>query len=70
MNKLLHGPTVRMARARLGLQQSDLARLVGVSQTTMSLWESGQRNVTEKRQAQLARALGNPRGLFQPVTKP
>jgi len=54
----------RAKRRALGLTQADLARAVGVSVPTISLWETGQREITPERQELLASALGGRRGLF------
>jgi transcriptional regulator with XRE-family HTH domain len=49
---------VRAERARLGMDQAQLAERLGASRTTVSNLESGQRKVTADDLAPLCRALG------------
>ena len=52
--------SIRQARQRKGMVQSDLARLVGVNQTLISFIETGLANVPIKDRARYAWALNVP----------
>jgi transcriptional regulator with XRE-family HTH domain len=55
----------RIRLARRGMNQTDLARALGVSSSTVSLWIAGERAVTRERQRQLVEILGgSARTLF------
>ena len=51
------GERIASARTRAGLTQAQLAELVGVSQTSLSRWESGEMSLNAKRLEKLATAL-------------
>jgi DNA-binding XRE family transcriptional regulator len=53
---------IRAQRKRLGIQQGELARAAGVSQTTMSLIESGRERPSLDLLERLAKALGTTPG--------
>lgn len=50
--------TIRVAREKLDISQSELARRVGVTKTAVSKWEKGDSAPTRKRAAKVARELG------------
>lgn len=50
--------TIARLRIERGLTQTQLARLVGCPQQTITRWETGQRNPGMKSLVKLARALG------------
>lgn len=50
--------TIRAAREKLDISQSELARRVGVTKTAVSKWEKGDSAPTRKRAAKVARELG------------
>jgi len=54
-------PPVSETRARVGLSQSEFARLLGVSVRTLQEWEQGRRVPSGPARALLAIAYKNPR---------
>jgi len=52
------GAVVRRARASAGLTQRELAQRVGVHQSEVARWESGQRSIALRMAIPLAGALG------------
>lgn len=59
--------TVRSTRRMLGVTQAQFAELVGVSQITISFWETGRSNPRAKQQASVlrVRAMGKEQALAQ-----
>lgn len=55
MKKLLG---IRRLRLEKGLRQRELAKLLGMSQGTLSLIESGQRDLSQEERSSFMRALG------------
>ena len=53
------GESVRTARMRAGLKQSDLSELTGIAREEISRIENGLVNITIKQMSRLARVLGN-----------
>lgn len=49
---------IKAAREKKGLSQKQLAQLLGVSQPTVSDWESGRKNPTLENLSKIADALG------------
>lgn len=60
-------PPVSETRARLGLSQSEFARLLGVSVRTLQEWEQGRRAPSGPARRLLAIAHKNPRVLLEAV---
>lgn len=58
-------PPVSETRARIGLSQSEFARLLGVSVRTLQEWEQGRRVPSGPARTLLAIAHKNPRLLLQ-----
>jgi len=58
-------PPVAETRARVGLSQSDFARLLGVSVRTLQEWEQGRRAPSGPARTLLAIAYKNPRALLE-----
>jgi len=58
-------PPVAETRARVGLSQSDFARLLGVSVRTLQEWEQGRRSPSGPARMLLAIAHKNPRALLE-----
>ena len=58
-------PSVAEARARVGLSQSEFARLLGVSVRTLQEWEQGRRTPSGPARTLLAIAHKNPRALLE-----
>jgi len=58
-------PPVSETRARVGLSQSEFARLLGVSVRTLQEWEQGRRVPSGPARTLLAIAHRNPRLLLQ-----
>lgn len=56
-------------RQRLGMSQQELARLVGVSQQSVSKWEEGTAAPRGKRLAQLVVALGKNSATAEKITQ-
>ena len=61
-------PPVAETRARVGLSQSEFARLLGVSVRTLQEWEQGRRVPSGPARMLLVIAHRNPRALFEVVT--
>jgi putative transcriptional regulator len=57
-------PPVAETRARVGLSQSEFARLLGVSVRTLQEWEQGRRSPSGPARTLLAIAHKNPRALL------
>lgn len=51
---------IREARDSLGLQQSDLAKLVGINANNISRWETEERHIRAWQLIMLAEAMGLP----------
>jgi transcriptional regulator with XRE-family HTH domain len=49
---------LKLARLQEGFSQHDVARKLGISQSTLSLWESGHRSPSEERREALAALYG------------
>ena len=60
----LIGGRIRQARQAQNLSQPDVAKILGVTATTISEWELGKTNVTAAQLAALARFLDKPPGYF------
>ncbi len=58
-------PKVSETRARVGLSQSDFARLLGVSVRTLQEWEQGRRVPSGPARTLLIIAHKNPRALLE-----
>jgi putative transcriptional regulator len=58
-------PSVSETRARVGLSQSEFARLLGVSIRTLQEWEQGRRVPSGPARTLLAIAHKNPRALLE-----
>ena len=58
-------PPVAETRARVGLSQSEFARLLGVSVRTLQEWEQGRRAPSGPARMLLAIAHKNPRALLE-----
>ena len=58
-------PPVSRTRARVGLSQSEFARLLGVSVRTLQEWEQGRRVPSGPARTLLAIAHRNPRALLE-----
>jgi putative transcriptional regulator len=58
-------PPVAETRARVGLSQSEFARLLGVSVRTLQEWEQGRRSPSGPARMLLTIAHKNPRALLE-----
>ncbi|MQB01954.1 MAG: helix-turn-helix domain-containing protein [Actinobacteria bacterium] len=59
------GRRIRDRREELGVGQADLAALIGVNQSTLSRWESGDRAPGHRQIPRIAKALGvDPAAIF------
>ena len=58
------GARVRQARADAGVTQADLARLLGVSRSALSMIETGKRRVTAVELGRLAALVDRPVNWF------
>ncbi|MEA2692940.1 MAG: putative transcriptional regulator [Acidobacteriota bacterium] len=58
-------PSVAETRARVGLSQTEFARLLGVSVRTLQEWEQGRRSPSGPARMLLAIAYKNPRALLE-----
>jgi transcriptional regulator with XRE-family HTH domain len=64
-----YGARLKAEAARQGFLGRDLADLVGVSESAVSRWFSGEREIAERHRIALARALDVPIGsLFPPMS--
>ena len=61
-------PPVAETRARVGLSQSEFARLLGVSVRTLQEWEQGRRAPSGPARMLLVIAHRNPRALLEVAT--
>lgn len=62
----LVGQRIQAALTRLNLSQADLAQLLDVHESTVSLWISGRRGFNVGRLTQIAEALGIKAGELLP----
>lgn len=62
---MIYGSSIRIARESRGLSQSDLSKLIGVTQATLSRFEKGGIEVTPDAVAKIAQALNYPTSLFE-----
>lgn len=67
VGRVLMFPPVAEARARVGLSQTEFARLLGVSVRTLQEWEQGRRVPSGPARTLLAIAHKNPRALLDAV---
>lgn len=65
IGRIVTYPPVAEARARVGLSQSDFARLLGVSVRTLQEWEQGRRAPSGPARMLLLIAYKNPRALLE-----
>ena len=65
VGRVVNYPTVAEARARVGLSQSEFARLIGVSVRTLQEWEQGRRAPSGPARTLLAIAYQNPKALLE-----
>lgn len=65
MGRVMVYPPVAETRARVGLSQSEFARLLGVSVRTLQEWEQGRRAPSGPARMLLAIAHKNPRALLE-----
>jgi len=65
VGRVISVPTVAEARARVGLSQSEFARLIGVSVRTLQEWEQGRRAPSGPARTLLAIAYQNPKALLE-----
>lgn len=63
--RITNFPPIAETRARVGLSQSEFARLLGVSVRTLQEWEQGRRIPSGPARTLLAIAHKNPRALLQ-----
>jgi putative transcriptional regulator len=64
VGRVLTFPSVAETRARVGLSQSEFARLLGVSVRTLQEWEQGRRSPSGPARMLLTIAYKNPRALL------
>jgi putative transcriptional regulator len=64
VGRVANYPPVSRTRARVGLSQSEFARLLGVSVRTLQEWEQGRRTPSGPARTLLAIAHKNPRALL------
>lgn len=65
VGRVINVPSVANIRERVGLSQSEFARLIGVSVRTLQDWEQGRRAPSGPARALLALAHKNPRALLE-----
>lgn len=65
VGRVVNYPPVAEARARVGLSQSEFARLLGVSVRTLQEWEQGRRAPSGPARTLLAIAHQNPTALLE-----
>jgi len=63
--RLTHFPPIAETRARVGLSQSEFARLLGVSVRTLQEWEQGRRIPSGPARTLLTIAHKNPKALLE-----
>lgn len=64
VGRVLTYPSVAEARAKVGLSQSEFARLLGVSVRTLQEWEQGRRAPSGPARTLLTIAYRNPQALL------
>ncbi len=62
---MIYGSSIKIARESRGLSQSDLSKLIGVTQATLSRFEKGCIDVTPDAVSKIAEALNYPTSLFE-----
>ena len=62
--RIINCPPISETRAKVGLSQSEFARLLGVSVRTLQEWEQGRRAPSGPARTLLAIAHSNPQALF------
>jgi len=67
VGRVITVPSVSETRARVGLSQSEFARLLGVSVRTLQEWEQGRRAPSGPARMLLAIAHKNPKVLLEAV---
>jgi len=67
VGRIITVPPVSETRARVGLSQSEFARLLGVSVRTLQEWEQGRRAPSGPARMLLAIAHKNPKVLLEAV---
>jgi putative transcriptional regulator len=67
VSRVITVPPVSETRARVGLSQSEFARLLGVSVRTLQEWEQGRRAPSGPARMLLAIAHKNPKVLLEAV---
>ena len=65
VGRVIHVPPVRSIRERIGLSQSEFARLFGVSVRTLQDWEHGRRAPSGPARALLTIAQKHPSALLE-----
>jgi putative transcriptional regulator len=65
VGRIVTFPPVAETRARVGLSQSEFARLLGVSVRTLQEWEQGRRSPSGPARMLLAIVHKNPRALLE-----
>ena len=65
IGRVISVPSVYETRARVGLSQSEFARLLGVSVRTLQEWEQGRRAPSGPARMLLAIAHKNPKALLE-----
>lgn len=68
VGRIVTFPPVAETRARVGLSQSEFARLLGVSVRTLQEWEQGRRTPSGPARMLLVIAHKNPRALLDAET--
>lgn len=63
----LWADNIRSARQAAGLNQTELARLIGTTQSAVSRWENGSSGITDEKKVAVARVLGVRVGLLFPL---
>ena len=67
IGRIITVPPVSETRARVGLSQSEFARLLGVSVRTLQEWEQGRRAPSGPARMLLAIAHKNPKALLEAI---
>lgn len=67
IGRVINVPPVSETRARVGLSQSEFARMLGVSVRTLQEWEQGRRAPSGPARTLLAIAHKNPKLLLEAV---